>query len=156
MEQLDEKKDNNNFLKKKSLIKLKSNFEYKFLLKKKSNKGRTLIGLTDLAENFFENDEYHVWTFVIGSGEKYSSEKRLEKFYDNDANDGDFIYIMKKEGNLFFRINNDEYKKAYELNNDIDYYLYLENTNAKYGSNIRIIYIIALEEEKILKELKLN
>ncbi len=63
---------------------------------------------------------------------------------------------MKKEGNLFFRINNDEYKKAYELNNDIDYYLYLENNNDKYGYNIRIIYIRALEEEKTLKELKLN
>ena len=146
VEQSEEKKDSN-FLKKKSLIKLKSNFESKFFLEKKSNKGRTLIGLTDLSENFFENDEYNIWTFVIGSGEKYSTEKKLEKFLETDVNEGDFIYIMKKGGNLFFRINNDEYKKAYELNNDIDYFLYLENTNAKYGANIRIIYIRAIDED---------
>ena len=135
-------------MKKKSLIKLNTNFESKFFLEKKSNKGRTLIGLTDLSENFFENDEYNIWTFVIGSGEKYSTEKKLEKFLETDVNEGDFIYIMKKDGNLFFRINNDEYKKAYELNNDIDYFLYLENTNAKYGANIKIIYIRAIDEEK--------
>ena len=141
-----------NFSKKKSLIKLKSNFEAKFFLEKKSNKGRTLIGLTDLSENFFENDEYNVWTFVIGSGEKYSTEKKLEKFFDNDANEGDFIYIMKKEGKLFFRVNNDEYKVAYELKNDIDYYIYLENTNAKYGAIIKFDYIREIEEEKFEKK----
>ena len=80
---------------------MKSNFEAKFFLEKKSSKGRTLIGLTDLSENLFERDEYKVWTFVIGSGEKYSTEKKLEKFFDNDANEGDFIFIMKKMENYF-------------------------------------------------------
>ncbi len=128
---------------------MKSNFEAKFFLEKKSSKGRTLIGLTDLSENLFESDEYKVWTFVIGSGEKYSTEKKLEKFFDNDANEGDFIFIMKKNGKLFFRINNDEYKLAYELKNEGDFFIYLENTNSKYPSKVNLIYIRDIDEEKI-------
>ena len=141
------KNTNLNFSKIKSLLKLKSNFEAKFYLEKKSNKGRTLIGLTDINENILENDEGNVWTLVIGSGEKYSSEKKLEKFLDNDVNEKDFIYIMKKNGKLFFRINNDEYKLAYELKDDVDYFIYIENTNVKHGAIIRFIYIRIIEEE---------
>ena len=144
----DKIKDNSNFTKTKSLIKLKSNFEAKFFLEKKSNKGRTLLGLTDICENILENDEGNVWTLVVGSGEKYSTEKKLEKFLNNDANEGDFIFIRKKNGKLFFRINNDEYKMAYELSNERDYYIYLENTNNKYGSIVKFIYIREIEEDK--------
>jgi hypothetical protein len=115
---------------------LKQNFEAKFFLEKKSNKGRTLIGLTDM-----DVDESNIWTLVIGSGEKYSSEKKLEKFLENDVNEGDFIFVMKKEGKLFFRINNDEYKFAYELNVEKEYFIYVENTNEKFGSVIRFNYI---------------
>ena len=59
----------------------------------------------------------------------------------NDVNEGDDIFIMKKEGKLFFRINNDEYKLAYELNNDGDFFIYVENTNTKYPSKINFVYI---------------
>ena len=73
---------------------------------KKSSKGRTLIGVTDMDENLFENDTQEevlgVWTFVIGSGEKYSSEKKLEQYFDIDAKEKDSIYMMKKENKLFF------------------------------------------------------
>ena len=86
-------------------------------------------------------DESNIWTLVIGSGEKYSSEKKLEKFLENDVNEGDFIFVMKKEGKLFFRINNDEYKFAYELNVEKEYFIYVENTNEKCGSVIRFNYI---------------
>ena len=41
---------------------------------------------------------------------------------------------------------------AYELKNDIDYYIYLENTNAKYGANIKFDYIRAIEEEKMIEK----
>ena len=139
---------NTNFSKKRSLVKIKSNFEAKFFLEKKSTKGRTLIGLTDMLDNILENEEGNVWTLVIGSGEKYSSEKKLEKFLNNDVNEGDTIYIMKKNEKLFFRINNDEYKMAYELKNDIDYFIYIENTNTKHGSIIRFVYIRNIEEDK--------
>jgi hypothetical protein len=148
----EENADKSSLTKSKSLIKLKPNFEAKFFLEKKSNKGRTLLGLTDIYENISDNDEGNVWTLVIGSGEKYSTEKKLEQFLVNDVNEGDDIFIMKKEGKLFFRINNDEYKMAYELKNDIDYYIYLENTNAKYGAIIKFDYIRAIEEEKKIEK----
>ena len=137
----EENADKSSLTKSKSLIKLKPNFEAKFFLEKKSNKGRTLLGLTDIYENISDNDEGNVWTLVIGSGEKYSTEKKLEQFLVNDVNEGDDIFIMKKEGKLFFRINNDEYKLAYELNNDGDFFIYVENTNTKYPSKINFVYI---------------
>jgi hypothetical protein len=137
----EENADKSSLTKSKSLIKLKPNFEAKFFLEKKSNKGRTLLGLTDIYENISDNDEGNVWTLVIGSGEKYSTEKKLEQFLVNDVNEGDDIFIMKKNGKLFFRINNDEYKLAYELNNDGDFFIYVENTNTKYPSKINFVYI---------------
>ena len=94
-------------------------------------------------ENLFVNDTqeeiFGVWTLVVGSGEKYSSEKKLEQFLDNDANEKDSIFIMKKDDKLFFRINNDEYKLAFNLPKK-DYYIYLENTNQKYCSIVKFIY----------------
>ena len=137
----EENADKSSLTKSKSLIKLKPNFEAKFFLEKKSNKGRTLLGLTDIYENISDNDEGNVWTLVIGSGEKYSTEKKLEQFLVNDVNEGDDIFILKKNGKLFFRINNDEYKLAYELNNDGDFFIYVENTNTKYPSKINFVYI---------------
>ena len=145
----EEKEEKSKLPKTKTLMKLKPNFEAKFFLEKKSNKGRTLIGLTDVHENILENDEGNVWTMVIGSGEKYSTEKKLEQFLVNDVNEGDDIFIMKKNGKLFFRINNDEYKLAYELKNEGDFFIYLENTNSKYPSKVNLIYIRDIDEEKI-------
>ena len=131
-------------IKTRSVIKLNKNFEAKFFLEKKSSKGRTLIGLTDMDENLFINDTQEeilgVWTLIVGSGEKYSSEQKLEQFLDNDANEKDSIFMMKKDDKLFFRINNDEYKLAFILPKK-DYYIYLENTNQKYCSIVKFIYI---------------
>ena len=71
-------------IKTRSFIKLNKNFEAKFFLEKKTNKGRTLIGVTDMDENLFVNDTQeeilNVWTLVIGSGEKYSTEKNWSNF----------------------------------------------------------------------------
>ena len=145
----EEKEEKSKLPKTKSLMKLKPNFEAKFFLEKKSNKGRTLLGLTDIYENILDNDDGNVWTLVIGSGEKYSTEKKLEQFLVNDVNEGDDIFIMKKNGKLFFRINNDEYKLAYELKNEGDFFIYLENTNSKYPSKVNLIYIRDIDEEKI-------
>ena len=119
----EEKEEKSKLPKTKSLMKLKPNFEAKFFLEKKSNKGRTLIGLTDLSENFFENDEYHVWTFVIGSGEKYSSEKRLEKFYDNDQY---YVNLTPNEGKIHEDINNGN---SNVNNEEIDNNQNIENNN---------------------------
>ena len=91
----EENADKSKLTKSKSLIKLKPNFEAKFFLEKKSNKGRTLLGLTDIYENISDNDEGNVWTLVIGSGEKYSTEKKLEQFLVNDVNEGDDIFIIQ-------------------------------------------------------------
>jgi hypothetical protein len=140
-------------LKTRSIIKLNKNFEAKFYLEKKSSKSRTLIGVTDMDENLFENDTQEeildVWTFVIGSGEKYSSEKKLEQFLDNDAKEKDFIFMKKNDDKLFFRINNDEYKYAFNLQKK-NYYIYLENTNIKYCSVVKFIYIREIDENKII------
>ena len=131
-------------VKTRSVIKLNKNFEAKFFLEKKTTKGRTLIGLTDMDENLFVNDTQEeilgVWTLIVGSGEKYSSEKKLEQFLDNDTKEKDSIYMMKKEDKLYFRINNDEYKLAFNLPKN-DYFIYLENTNQKYNSVVKFIYI---------------
>ena len=137
-------------IKTRSIKKLNKNFEAKFFLEKKSNKGRTLIGITDIDENLFENDTQEeilgVWTFMIGSGEKYSSEKKLEPFMDSDVKEKDNIYIMKKNDKLFFKINDNEYKLAFELSKK-DYFIYLENTNEKYCSVVKFIYIREIDEK---------
>jgi hypothetical protein len=99
-----ENEDKSKLSKSKSLIKLKPIFEAKFFLEKKTNKGRTLLGLTDIYENILDSDEGNVWTLVIGSGEKYSTEKKLEQFLVNDVNEGDDIFIMKKMENYFLEL----------------------------------------------------
>ena len=140
-----------NSIKTRSIKKLNKNFEAKFFLDKKSSKGRTLIGVTDMDENLFENDTREeilgIWTLVLGSGEKYSSEKKLESYLDSDVKEKDFIYIMKKDDKLFFRINNDEYKLAFNLPKN-DYFIYLENINEKHCSAIKFIFIREYEENK--------
>ena len=66
--------------------------------------------------------------------------KKLESYLDTEVKLKDFIYIMKKDDKLFFRINNGEYKLAFNLPKN-DYYIYLENTNEKYCSIVKFIYI---------------
>jgi hypothetical protein len=123
---------------------LNKNFEAKFFLEKKTNKGRTLIGITDMDENLFINDTQdeilNVWTLIIGSGEKYSTEKKLEHFLDNDAKEKDSIYMMKIDDKLYFKINDNEYKLAFNLPKN-NYYIYLENTNEKNVSIVKFIFI---------------
>ena len=61
------------------------------------------------------------------------------------------MYIYRKKylgkGTLEGKIT-DRKGEVVETKEEGDYFLYLENTNAKYGANIRIIYIRAIDEEK--------
>ena len=65
---------------------------------------------------------------------------------DNDVKEKDNIYMMKKKDKLFFKINDNEYKLAYELSKK-DYFIYLENTNEKYCSVVNFIYIREIDEK---------
>ena len=48
--------------------------------------------------------------------------------------------MMKKDDKLYFKINDNEYKLAFNLPKN-NYYIYLENTNGKYCSIVKFIFI---------------
>ena len=127
---------------------MNKSFEAKFFLEKKNTEDKSLIGISDLDENMLLNEikeEYiDIWALEIQSGQKYSKEKKYEIFFDNEIKEKDFIYMMLKDDKLFFKINNGEYKCAFNLKKKV-YYIYLENINEKNNSIIRFIFIKEVE-----------
>ena len=140
-------KSNFNIGKAISTIKLNKSFEAKFLLEKKNIEGKTLIGISDIDENIFLNEikgeNYDILALEVGGGEIYSK-KNHDIFLESEIKEKDFIYLMVKYDKLYFKINNGEYKFAFNLEKK-DYYIYLENNNDKNCSNIKFIFIREIE-----------
>lgn len=129
-------------IKSRSKIKLPNDFEVKLFLEKYTIEANLLIGLTD--NNRFDEDSVtfidNVWAFKIRTGEKYSSAKSLEPFYNKECREGYFILIAKKNDNLFFRVNSEDIPFAYTMPKK-DYWLYIENDAPINSAYVRFVYI---------------
>ncbi len=65
----------------------------------------------------------------------------LEEFLPHGAKEFDSIFISFNYGNLNFKINSEESLTAFSLDQNKDYYLYIENNDNNAGSKVSIIYI---------------
>jgi len=127
-------------IKSRSKISLPKNFEAKFFLEKFDSMN-FLIGITD--NSTFNEDTLsfidNIWTFKPKTGQKYSTKKSLENYYNKEAREKDFIIIAIKNDNLYFRVNFDDNPPAYQLPQHRDYFLYIENDS--FMSNLRVKFI---------------
>jgi len=129
-------------LKSRSKISLPKNFEAKFYLEK-FDSVNCLIGITD--NDTFSEDTLsfidNIWTFKPKTGQKYSSKKSIENYYNKEAREKDFIIIAVKNDNLYFRVNFDDNPPAYQLPPNKEYYLYIENDSMVTNLKVKFIYL---------------
>ena len=100
-----------------------------------------MIGLTDNG-TFEENclDEVNnIFVLNLINGDKMSSEKGDEKFINiNWEKEENFcVYVMVKNRQLWFKVNNGEYKNGFNLTKD-NYWFYIEKNNAENNTNSTI------------------
>jgi hypothetical protein len=138
---------NNNsvFDKKKTRSKISfsinKDFEAKFFVINYPKCSKLLIGLTDNG-TFEENclDEVNnIFVLNLINGDKMSSEKGDEKFINiNWEKEENFcVYVMVKNKQLWFKVNNGEYKNGFNLTKD-NYWFYIEKNNAENNTNSTI------------------
>ena len=101
------------------------NIEAKFsvLMNDTSDKSFLLIGIIDKEENG------NIFAVNVNNGNKFSSSKGFESFFDfDDIKKGtNYIYVMIKENKLFFKVNESIYKWAFDLNKSSNFWFYVEN-----------------------------
>jgi len=129
-------------IKTRSKIPLPKNFEAKFYLERFEN-SNLLIGVTD--NFYFEQDSItyidNIWTMKVKTGEKYSSEKSLEKLYDKGVKEKQCVIVANKNNQLYFRIDYDDTLRAYVLPPGRVYYIYLENDTPNLVTRVHFVYI---------------
>jgi len=129
-------------IKTRSKISLPKNFEAKFYLEKFDSVS-LLVGITD--NSTFNEDTLsfidNIWAFKPKTGQKYSSKKSLEDYYNKEAREKDFIIIAVKNDNLYFRVNFDDNPPAYQLPPHKEYYLYIENDSMLSSLKVKFIYL---------------
>ncbi len=129
-------------IKSRSKIALPKNFEAKFYLER-FDSINFLIGITDNSDfnedtlSFIDN----IWGFKPKTGQKYSSKKSLENYYNKEAREKDFIIIAIKNDNLYFRVNFDDNPPAYHLPQNREYYIYIENDTMLSSLKVKFIYL---------------
>ena len=101
------------------------NIEAKFsvLMNDTSDKSFLLIGIIDKEKNG------NIFAVNVNNGNKFSSSKGFESFFDfDDIKKGtNYIYVMIKENKLFFKVNESIYKWAFDLNKSSNFWFYVEN-----------------------------
>ena len=158
--------DNSTFDKKKTRTKMSfsvnNNFEAKFYIINYNKCSKLLIGLTD-NNNFEEDceeDVNDIYVLNLIDGDKISTKNGKEKFMDIKLEkENIFVFIMIKDKKLFFKINEGEYKEAFDLIKE-EYWIYCEKhmienienqidsnniinidiTGENYGSKIKFIF----------------
>jgi hypothetical protein len=131
-------------IKTRSKIPLPKNFEAKLYLEKFSSEN-LLIGITD--NNTFSEDTVsfvdNIWTFKVKTGQKYSTKKSLEFYYEKETRERDFVIVAVKNDNLYFRVNFDDNPPAFIIPSNREYYLYIENdsSNGFTKDRVKFIYI---------------
>ena len=111
----------------KNSFSVNDNIEAKFYISNYNKCLNLLIGITDNG-TFEENCEEEIKNiFVINllNGDKISTENGNEKFLDIEKEENLCVYIMIKEKKLLFKINEGEYKYAFDLIKD-EYWFYAE------------------------------
>jgi len=122
----------------------KKNFEMKIFLEKYSGENLS-IGVTD--NSLFDEDTMlfidNIWVLKLNNGMKYSSYNSLEPYLKSGGLKAfDFLYLIIENGNsLSFKVNNNPPQKAFNLDKNKDFYLYLENDDNKKDFKITIIYL---------------
>ena len=121
---------------------LPRNFEAKFYIERFEN-SNLLIGITD--NFYFEQDTItyidNIWTLKAKTGEKYSSEKSIEKLLDKSVREKDFVIVAIKNNQLYFRVNFDDTLPAYMLPPHKNYYIYIENDTPNLATRVHFVYI---------------
>jgi hypothetical protein len=121
---------------------LPKNFEAKFFLERFEN-SNLLIGVTD--NFYFENDSVtyidNIWALKVKTGEKYSSDKSIEKLYDKGEKEKQTVIVAIKNNQLYFRIDYDDTLPAYILPPGRNYYIYLENDSPHMITRVHFVYI---------------
>ena len=167
---------NNNsvFDKKKTRSKISfninDNFEAKFFIININKCSKLLVGLTDngkFEENCME-DVNNIFALNLINGNKVTNQNDEEKFIDIDweKEENLNVYIKVYNKQLFFKVNNSDYKNGFNLTND-EYWFYIEkninenntnnivqlhlnnNTNSDlisedFSSKVKIIYVIKI------------
>jgi hypothetical protein len=115
-------------------LSINDNFEAKLHILNYNKCSKLLIGLTD-NNSFEENcgDEINnIYAINLISGEKISTENGAEKCMDVDweKEENLCVYLMVKNKQLFFKINEGEYKYAFNLLKD-EYWLYADKNNVE-------------------------
>ena len=118
---------------------INDNIEAKFYLTNFNRCSKLLIGVTDNG-NFEENcveEVKNIYGVDLISGKKIGGENEGEKFMEIDLKKEDNIcvYIMVKDKKLLFKINDGEYKMAYELVKEEYWFYVLKNMNESNTNN---------------------
>jgi len=130
-------------IKSRSKVALPKNFEAKFCLERFESCMNFLIGLTD--NSTFNEDTLsfidNIWVFKPKTGQKYSTMKSLENYYNKEAREKDSIIVAKKNDNLYFRVNFDDNPPAFHLPSFSEYFIYIENDSIMSNLKIKFIYL---------------
>ena len=128
-------------IKSRSILPLPKNFEIKIYIEKLGSD--LYIGLTD-NKNFEENSldvSNQIWGLKVNTGQKYSSGGSLETYLSHGAKEFDSILISLNNGNLNFKINSNESLTAFNIDQNKEYFLYIENDDKNSDCKVSIIYI---------------
>jgi hypothetical protein len=120
----------------------KVNFEAKFYIEK--CKSRTLlIGITDNPSYEVDSATFidNIWVFKPSTGEKYSSKQGSEKYINCISKEQDFLYVIKIQNDVYFKLNYEEAPIAFTLGKYQDYYFYIENDSPFEHTKIVFIYL---------------
>ena len=136
--------DNSVFDKKKTRTKIsfsvQSNYEAKFYISNYKKCSKLLIGVTD-NKNFEENcqeDVNNIYVLDLINGDKISTQNKIDNFMEIKwaKEDNICVFIMIKDKKLFFKVNDGEYKNAFDLTKE-EYWIYFEK-NMKEENDIQI------------------
>ena len=136
---------------------INDNLEAKFYVINYNKCSKLLIGVTDNG-NFEENcneEIKNIFALNLISGEKVNSENGDDKFMEVnwEKDENICVYVMIKDKKLWFKINEGEYKIAYDLIKD-EYWFYLEKNMIENASNTIQIHsnIIHSNSDLIIEE----
>jgi hypothetical protein len=125
---------------------LPTSFEAKLFIEKMKGDGVN-IGITD-NNTFVDNSIIivdQIWTLRLKTGMRYSTDKSIEPFLKYGAKEYDVVYVRCEDGQLYFRINDDNPHTAYTVDQSKKYYLYIENEEkARVECKVCLVYVVKI------------
>ena len=120
---------------------INGNIEAKFCILNYNKCSKLLIGITDNGtfEENCEDEIKNIFVLNLLNGNKISTENGNAKFMENDIEKEEnlCVYIMIKDMKLLFKINDREYKYAFDLIKD-EYWFYAEKNEIENSMNSKI------------------